>query len=436
MTLAKREGLGVAGPSTPVATIAAWSMFLAAVVGYVVGIGALASVPRELLGGPAVFWPEVATSLSFLTYAGLGAFIVARSGGSAVGWVFVAMGCAYQVHTVAFGLVHRAVFVDPSLLPVADALGWMANLWVISFGLVPVLFLIFPTGRLPSRRWRLVVLALVPATLMGAARSSLQVGGRQFAIDVDDRLLQVLGPAASEAYDLVADWLFLALFVPAVIALIRRLRASRGVERQQLTWFVYACVMLVVVVLVLTVAYIAIGPDPAEIPYPLALLYGIPAAAALTALPVAAAIAIVRHRLFDIDLVVRRTLIYGVLSLVLIVAYGAAVLVVSTVLAPFGGGDTVAVAASTLAVAALVQPLRRGIQRAVDRRFYRERYDGTATVDALAGRLRVELPEDALASHLSAAAHSSVRPTSVAVWFRPRHARAVARTFAQQQHDS
>ena len=429
----RQDGRHVPGSRAPTATSAAWSMFLVALIAYVVGIGALASVPQALLGGPGVFWPEVATSLSFLTYAGLGAFIVARSGGSAVGWVFVAMGCAYQVHTVAFGLVHRALFVDSSLLPVAQAIGWMANLWVISFGLVPVLFLIFPTGRLPSRRWRLVVLALVPATLMGAARSSLQVGGRTFAIDLDDRLLDVLGPAASEAYDLVADWLFLALFVPAVVALVRRLRGSRGVERQQLTWFVYACVMLVVAVLLLTVAYIAIAPDPAEIPYPLALLYGIPAAAALTALPVAAAIAIVRHRLFDIDLVVRRTLIYGALSLVLVVAYGAAVLVVSTVLAPFGSDDTVAVAASTLAVAALVQPLRRRIQRAVDRRFYRERYDGTATVDALAGRLRVELPEDALASHLSAAAHSSVRPTSVAVWFRPRHGRRGQQVLAQHR---
>jgi hypothetical protein len=141
----------------------------------------------------------------------------------------------------------------------------------------------------------------------------------------------------------------------------------------------------------------------------------------LFALPIAAGIAILRYRLYDIDLIIRRTLVYAALSAVLASIYGAAVLVLTGLLSGFASGNTLAVAGSTLAVAAIFQPARRIIQSAVDRRFFRSRYDATTTVDAMSGRLLREVDLERVTSTVVEVIDGTLRPTSVSVWMREGH---------------
>lgn len=396
----------------------AWPALGLAILAWTIGNGLLATVPMETLGGPGMFWPEVATSLSLLAYAGVGALIVARRPRHPVGWVFLAMGSVYQVRTLAFGFVNHAVFVQPSLNPVADHVGWLANLWVVSFGLVPVLFLLFPSGRFSSRRWRLAAWAMLPATLMALARSGVEVGGRQFEISLDDQLPNIAGPVVASLYELLGDWLYLALSIPAVAALVARWRRSQDVERQQLTWFVSACVLLVLCVIVLVMLFIALGPEAAAAPYPVGMFLGIPAAVALAALPAAAGTAILRHRLYDIDRIVSRTIAYAVATAILAGVFAGAILLLQALLAPITGGQAIAVAASTLAAFVLFQPVLRRVRRAVDRRFDRARYDADRTAAAFSERLRDEVDLPTLANELDATVRGAIAPSSVALWLR------------------
>ena len=396
----------------------AWPTFGAAAIAYVAGTALLATAPMEALGGPAVFWPAVATTLSFLFYALVGAVIVTRGGANRVGWIFLAMGSIYQIRTLVHGFLNHAVLVQPTLIPGAEAVGWLANVWVVSFGLVPLLFLLFPTGRLPSRRWRVVVWALLPATLIGLARSSVKVGGRRFEIGLDDQLLNAAGPVAADAYELVGDWLYLALFAPSVIALVARLRRSRGVEHQQLKWFAYACVLLVAAGVVLTVLFIAIGPDASGAPYPLALFLGIPAALALAALPAAVAFAILRYRLYDIDRFISRTISYGLITALLVAVFLLVNLGLQSVLSLVTSGNSLAVAGSTLLAAALFTPVRRRVQRIIDRRFDRARYDGERTASAFSVRMRDATDLPTVAQDLDITVRRAIAPSSVGLWLR------------------
>jgi hypothetical protein len=195
----------------------------------------------------------------------------------------------------------------------------------------------------------------------------------------------------------------------AVTHLVARIRRARGVERQQLKWFVLAAAIVGSLLLV------------AAITQPLGPVSDVIWGAAFTAFPVipaATAIAILRHRLFDIDLLIKRTVAYAALSLVLVAAYAGGVLLLQLVLEPFTRQGELAVAGSTLVVAALFQPARHRIQRAVDRRFDRARYDAQAVVAAFGGRLRDGLDLDSVADEIAATVNQTVRPASVSVWLR------------------
>jgi drug/metabolite transporter (DMT)-like permease len=197
----------------------------------------------------------------------------------------------------------------------------------------------------------------------------------------------------------------------SAVALLVRFRRSRGVERQQLKWFAFAGVVTVagIVLIILPISYGLISPVRVLVALPV-----------LVSMPVAAGVAIVRHRLYDIDRIINRTLVYGLLTTLLAAVYAGLVLILGQV---FGGvgrdPPSWAVAGATLAVAALFQPARRRIQAVVDRRFNRRKYNASKTVEAFSVRLRDEVDLDALAAELLAVADQTMQPTMVSLWLRP-----------------
>jgi hypothetical protein len=208
-------------------------------------------------------------------------------------------------------------------------------------------------------------------------------------------------------------------------ALIRRFHRSTGVERQQLKWFVFVGtivgVTLALTYVVLGVAfYTANGEDVFAEPPLLVRLTVLVNIASFVLIPPALAIAILRYRLYDVDVLINRALVYGTTSAGIAIAFFAGIVVLQTILRPLTNGSEIAVAASTLASVALVQPLRTRMQDAVDRRFYRSRYDAVRTLDAFSVRLRDQVALDAVRADLLAAVRDTVQPAHAGVWLRDR----------------
>jgi hypothetical protein len=281
---------------------------------------------------------------------------------------------------------------------------WASSLFqLVVVGMLVCMLLLFPTGRPPSRRWWVLVWVVAAGVVLFAVGAGLAPARYQDFPGVENPfgiagLATVLGWV-----DGVGGVLFVAGFLGALASLVVRFARARGLERQQLKWFVYAA-GLGVAVLVL--------PNP------------IPGFLAWTLAPVglsaAAAVAVLRYRLYDIDRLINRTLVYGVLTAVLGLGYAGAVLVLGQL---FGGvGERTpswAVAGATLAVAALVQPARRRIQTAVDRRFNRRKYNAAQTIQAFSTRLREQIDLDTLSTELLAVVDQTMEPTQVSLWLRP-----------------
>jgi hypothetical protein len=260
--------------------------------------------------------------------------------------------------------------------------------------------LLFPDGRLPSSRWRpvawLSALSIVlTCGLYGVLLWPLRAVGDRDPVEL---------LATGQATVLNAAFPFMVLCALACLsALAVRFRRARGIERQQLKWFLFAAAITVVIV--------------APLSEPVSRLWVLPL---LPAIPVAAGIAILRYRLYDIDRIISRTLVYGLLTAILGLGYAGAVLVLGQVSGGVAGNPpSWAVAGATLAVAALFQPARRRIQAVVDRRFNRRKYDTAKTVDAFSVRLRSQVDLDALSAELLAVADQTMQPTTVSLWLRP-----------------
>jgi hypothetical protein len=217
-----------------------------------------------------------------------------------------------------------------------------------------------------------------------------------------------LAVTSSEGYAAAALGLIcvcLAFIAVAGVDLLRRFRRSRGEERQQFKWFAASAGFLVLVL-------------PFSAVFEWSGVVGAVFTVALIALPISVGIAILRYRLYELDVIVRRTLVYGVLTAGLAGLYFAIVLLLQEIFSSFAGGSDLAVAGSTLAVAALFRPARRRIQAFVDRRFYRRRYDAEGTLDAFSSRLRQEIDLEALSTELRRVVDETMRPTTVSLWLR------------------
>jgi LPXTG-motif cell wall-anchored protein len=348
--------------------------------------------------------------LGFGAFMAVGALIVAHRPGNDIGWIFSAIALLAATTQLASEYSVYAYTTRAGSLPGAILAAWYGSWpWWLVFALALVFTpLLFPTGRLLSPRWRPV------AWLAGAVTAALMmltafeanlgtIGGQVIANPIG--VAWVANPQTGAVGTTLFGLLILSI-VAAFASLVIRFRRSRGEERQQLKWFTFACALLPLA---------AVGDA-----LPAAVGGGLVFGALIVFLPVATGIAILRYRLYDIDRLINRTLVYGLLTALLAGVYAATVLVLGQV---FGGVGKAppswAVAGATLAVAALFQPGRRRIQAVVDRRFNRRKYNAARTVEAFSVRLRDEVDLDALAAELLTVANQTMQPTTMSLWLRP-----------------
>jgi hypothetical protein len=348
-----------------------------------------------------------------IAFAVVGALILTRRACNRIGWLFCAIGFS---QSLAGALNAYALYGSTVGLPGVTVAAWVASWgWVPAFYLLLVLLpLLYPTGRPPSPRWRPIAWLTVLGMLLSIVSYAFRPGTLKASeVPVAANPLGVAGATGLlETVDRIGAVLFVLLFFAAVASVLVRFRRARGVERQQLKWFLYATVAGLVAFWLppLTPAVIF---DPSELVVD--LLVGVIS----LGWPVALGIAVLRYRLYDIDRLVNRTVVYTALTLVLGGIYAGTVLILGEV---FGGisadPPSWAVAGATLAVAALFQPARRRIQAIVDRRFNRHRYDAAKTIEAFSTRLRDQVDLDTLTTELLQVVDQTVQPTAVSLWLR------------------
>jgi len=359
-------------------------------------------------------WAALSDALdgpSSLVFAGIGLVIVVRRR-NAVGWLLCALGLLVSVFSTTSA--YARTLPGGSYLELRGEAVWLAPWWVIAGSiawlvavtLLAVFVQVFPDGRPLSPRWRLPLLLTLVWPVTFVAVTAFGPLTTTFGKDIPNPN-GLGGPVGELLLGLRAalgPWALLGALT-AIGSVLLRFRRSTGRERAQLKWFAYA-VVVALIPFTLTSALL-----PSDVS---SLVNGL----LLTLLPLSVAMAIFRHRLYDIDVLINRTLVYGATTAVIAGAFFAGVVVFEALLRPITSGSEIAVAVSTLASVALVQPLRRRIQDAVDRRFYRSRYDAVRTVDEFSARLRDEVDLDAVRADLVSAARETVQPAHASLWLR------------------
>lgn len=351
-------------------------------------------------------------------FALVGALVASRQPANAVGWLLL-------VAAVALGLdTFLTVYSSRASSPGAEWAGWF-NSWLLFVWLyLPALFLalVFPAGRLLSRRWRIVVGLGVGAVAGNVVGSAFAPGVLDIPADRPIRNPLGLGGSVGSALSWLSgagELLAACTLVLGGLSVVLRLRRSRGRERQQVTWFAYVCVLALVPFVVLALVSLVGGDDlPPWLTAVTLVAWWSLVFLLLVGLPTAIGFAILRHQLYDINVVINRTLVYGALTLMLGTSYLGSVLLLQLVLNPLTQGSDLAVAMSTLMVAALFRPARRRIQALVDRRFFRHRYDAARTLEAFGSRLRDQLDIDALGNDLQVVVRETMQPDHVSLWLR------------------
>jgi hypothetical protein len=354
------------------------------------------------------------STLAAIAFSTVGAVIAPRTpSDNPIGWLFCVVGLLFAVtHFSAEYAIYTLLAAPGSQLPAGEAAAWLESwLWVPQLGSVLLVVLLFPDSRLPSRSWRWFAWLSVLLVLMGALLCAFAPGPTIALGPIHNPLAVESLP--KDAYKSVEQVMNALIFV-AVISLIIRLRRARELERQQIKWFVYATVLMI---------------SGGILTYPISEVIGsvwlkwisfVPFIVGVMSIPVSMGIAILRYRLYDIDLLINRTLVYGTLTATLVAIYfGGIVLLQELFVALTGEQSTLAVVASTLAIAALFNPLRRRIQSLVDRRFYRRKYDARKTLEAFSATLRDEMDLDAMSDDLVAVVRETMAPEYVSLWLRP-----------------
>jgi hypothetical protein len=386
-----------------------WIAALACVVG-----GLVEALPSGF--GNAAF-VAVTVPLVGSTVA-VGAVLLARLPRHIVGWLLLAGGLSLAVSIGAGALADYGLNEHPGSIPGAIWFAMLSGATGGSFigllgGFVP---LYFPTGRLPSPRWRAVVLiATVPtfSPIITNLFGPFSVGNYPAGV-TSPLALGGFGGSLVSLLSMLSGVLGFVALVCVVASLVVRYRRAQGVERAQLKWFAYVGLGVVPTLLV---AIVTGGATSG----PLAVLTNVAWATAiggLTLLPITIGIAVLRYRLYEIDRIVSRTISWVILTVLVAALFVTFILVFQAILAPLTGSNELAVAGSTLVAFGLFQPIRRRVQRFVDRRFNRTRYDAERTVAAFANRLRDEVDLDQLRAEILATVSAAVEPSAVALWLR------------------
>jgi cytochrome bd-type quinol oxidase subunit 2 len=362
----------------------AWALWAVTVIGLIAAVAMPSAETEEDV------WSMVASFVFALSFATVGALVASRQSKNPLGWIMCGAGLAYAVGGVSVTYVESTLAggEDDLLETLAD---WVSSwVWMLAIGpAATFLLLLFPTGSLPSERWR-------PVAWLAGGALALMVGGIAAGVDA------IAG---------LGSFLLLVAAFASVASLVFRFRRARSRERRQLKWLTYAAAVAGVVLLGVIVAESTSGVSDE--------LSNTLVSVSIAALPVSMGIAILRHGLFDIDVVINRTLVYGALTATLVGAYVGAVLLLQLALSPLTEESDLAIAGSTLAVAALVRPLRRHIQAIVDLRFFRRRYDAQRTLEAFGVRLRDHVELDSLSSELRSVVAETMQPAHVSLWVRP-----------------
>ena len=397
----------------------AWVVWWVMPVSFAVSLPVMYADPRtsgSWSNGQAAF------DVMLMSFPLVGLLILRRQPRNAVGWLLEGVGLAWGVGGFFDTYAIYGLVIHPGSLPGAGIVAALSEgMWVPGIGLMGTfLILLYPDGHLPSPRWRpvawLSAITLVVVMLVIDFLPSKMSEG-----PVPD-MTNPIGWEAGEGVLTVLLIVFLPLVPISILAcatgLVTRFRRARGVERQQLKWLatagaVVAFLYLLTMVSVLLIKSTALTQTP--------VLDFLQNAALLSfvLLPVAIGMAILRHGLYEIDVVIKRTLVYAVLTATLLGIYLGSVLLLQLLLSPLTEKSDFAVAGSTLAAAALFGPVRRRIQLTVDRRFYRSKYDAARTVDEFGARLRHQVDLDAVGADLRGVVHASVQPAYVTLWIRP-----------------
>jgi hypothetical protein len=384
------------------------AMFLASVLLYILAHSSQDAPSSGTLSDLLLYVP-------FLAFPIVGALIASKHPNNPVGWICLTVGLFWMLILLGDSIPGSGPY------PVTiDAL--TQAIWIPPIGLLGIyLILLFPDGKLPSRRWR-------PLAWLSGVVMVLASLGVTFAPGPLEGHPGVRNPLALEG---APHWVWTAgiailLLLPlcmiaSALSLVMRYRRSGGVEREQIKWIAFAASVVGLLYLIAMVGSLFWGWGAAGTPLWLGLLQQA-ALASFTAVPIAVGLAVLRYRLYDIDLVINRTLVYGSLSALLALVYLGGVTATQTVLRALTGQEEqpqLAIVVSTLLIAALFSPLRHRIQAFIDRRFYRRKYDAAKTLETFSAKLRDETNLDALSDDLVGVVRETMQPAHVSLWLRP-----------------
>ena len=374
----------------------AWALWAVIVACLGLGIGLASAVSQLTL-------TTVITIGSFLGFATVGALIVAYRPGNTIGWLFLAIGIGTG-YTASSGLYVQYGALTGAHLPLAPTLDWLGNvIWPVNLVLGLFVLILFPDGHLPGPRWRPLIWVLTLGLVAFCVSAAFTPGAFSGETTVNPYGIPALATPLNILGSL-AGVLIIPCALLAVAAIIMRFWRSRGVQREQLKWVAYAAALMAICIAVGAVLNNDIGFS-----------------VGFCLLPLGAGIAILRSRLYDIDVLINRTLAYGSLSVILAVVYFACVVGTQAVIHVWTGNSNTPpalIVASTLLVVALFTPLRHHIQTTIDRRFYRKKYDAARTLAAFREMLRTETDVTSLTQHLTEVVSETIQPEHISLWLR------------------
>ena len=393
---------------------AAWLAWSLAALSVALLVGSIAlsraagsTVPDRPFGGETNDASVVANLVTLLTFSVVGAIIASRHPRNTIGWLFCSVGVTIGLNSFAGDYAEYWLAGGTSMKSLAETAAWFSSWAWILLTYVPTTFLLllFPDGRLPSPRWRPVAWGAalgIAGSVAGYALEACPLEDFPQIVNpygVDGPIVGMVGVAGS----IVAA----GSLVASAISLIVRMRSAGSEQRQQIKWLAYGGTVVVGTICVSG----------------LINLWNVPVGnVALLGLPVFTGIAIVKHHLYDIDLLINRTLVYGSLTTMLVVVYVGGIVLSQRVFVGLTGQEELpqlAIVASTLMIAALFAPLRRRIQATIDRRFYRRKYDSAKMLSVFSARLRDETDLGTLSDDLVGVVKETMQPEHVTLWLRP-----------------
>ena len=398
------------------ATWLAWYMCAVSLMLMTLGLFLLVLSRSPVYADAPVFDYWLVNTVIAISFSTVGGVIAPRlPPQNPIGWIFCTIGLVAGIRLFVAEYAVVTLLAEPGSVPGmlrgGEALAWVSSwLWVVHIGLFVFLALLFPDGSPPTARWRpfgwlvagVIVVGTVSVALWPETAAGFDLVNHPLGIEV---ATDTLNPVETLLYGLA---------LVAMSSMLVRLRRSKGVERQQIKWFAYAVAVLATSAILAYVVSESMGVIW------LGWVSTVLVIVSVVGLPVAVGIAILRYRLYNIDVLINRTLVYGSLTAVLVGVYLGSVVLFQELFRTLTGQESqLGIVASTLAIAALFNPLRHRIQGFIDRRFYRRKYDAAKTLEAFSAKLREETDLDALSEDLVGVIRETMQPAHVSLWLRP-----------------